>query len=97
MFQIFLIAVQRRSSRALVLPIVSVLTLLGSQIISVEIPLPLQERPGYAAVRLRLKLVLGPVVQARVFPLTVPVLLAVGLPLVLHPPVLKPHLHLLLC
>lgn len=94
MFQIFLIAVQRRSRRALVLPIVCALTLLDCQIISLEIPLPLQERPGYAAVRL--KLVLRPVVKARVFPLAVAVLLAVRLPLVLHPPVLKPHLHLLL-
>lgn len=90
MFQIFLIAVQRRSSRALVLPIVCARTLLDCQIISLEIPLPFQERPSYAALRLKL------VVKARVFPLAVAVLLAVRLPLVLHPPVLKPHLHLLL-
>lgn len=93
MFQIFLIAAQRRDRRALAVPIVPVVT----QGILLEIPLPLQERPGRAAaVRLRLELVLRPVARAGVLPLAVPVLLAVRLPLVLHPPVLKPHFHLLL-
>lgn len=95
MFQIFLTAAQRRDRRALAVPIVPVVT----QGILLEIPLPLQERPGRAAaaaVRLRLELVLRPVARAGVLPLAVPVLLAVRLPLVLHPPVLKPHFHLLL-
>lgn len=96
MFQIFLIAAQRRDRRALAVPIVPVVT----QGILLEIPLPLQERPGRAtaaaAARLRLVLVLRPVARAGVLPLAVPVLLAVRLPLVLHPPVLEPHFHLLL-
>lgn len=96
MFHIFLIAVQMLSGRAMVLAIVRVVTLLGSQIVPVEVALPLQEGPGHAVARPRLKIVLRPVVQAGVFPLHVAVLLAVRLPLVLHAPVLEPHFHLLL-
>lgn len=96
MFQIFLIAVPMGCSQALVLAIVPVL--LRAKMVLLEKPLPLQEgRGGRAVARLRLELVLLLVVQAGVFSLTVSVFLAVGLPLVLHPPVLEPHLHLLLC
>lgn len=97
MFQIFLIAVQMGCGQALVLPIVPVQTLLGSEMVLLEMPLPLQEALGHAAAPLLLELVLRLVVHEGVLPLTVSVLLAVGLPLVLHPPVLEPHLHLLLC
>lgn len=96
MFQIFLMAVGMGCSQALVLAIVPVL--LRAEMVVLEKPLPLQEgRGGHAVAPLRLELVLRLVVQAGVLPLTVPVFLAVGLPLVLHPPVLEPHLHLLLC
>lgn len=97
MFQIFLIAVQKGCAQALALPIVPVQTLLGSELVLLEVPLPLQEGRGHAAARLLLELVLRLVVQAGVFTLTVSVFLAVGLPFMLHPPVLEPHLHLLLC
>lgn len=95
MFQIFLIAARMGCSQALGLAIVPVLV--RAKMVLRELPLPLQEGRGHAVARLLLQLVLLLVVQADVFSLTVSVFLAVGLPLVLHPPVLEPHLHLLLC
>lgn len=95
MFRIFLIAVQMGCIQALVLAIVPVLV--RAKTVLLEMPLPLQEGRGHAVARLLLELVLLLVVQAGVFSLSVSVFLAVGLPLVLHPPVLEPHLHLLLC
>lgn len=94
MFQIFLTAGQMGCSQALVLAIVPVLV--RGEMVLLEMPLPLQEGGGHAVARLLLERVLLLVVQAGVFTLAVPVLLAVALPLVLHPPVLEPHLHLLL-
>lgn len=96
MFHIFLIAAQMLSGSAEIISIVSVLVLLQSQMISLEVAVPPQEATGQAAANLRLQLVLRPVLYTRIFALQVPVLLAVRLSLVLHASILEPHLHLLL-
>lgn len=99
--EIFLVAVQMGRSQALVLAIVPVLVRVKMVCADVLLP-PREGGGGRAAARsllelvLVLVLVLLLVVQAGVFSLAVSVFLAVGLPLVLHPPVLEPHLHLLL-
>lgn len=74
--------------------------LLRERILLKSVPFPLQKGPGDAEGLLKeglLFLVLLRflrVLQAFKFPFAVLVLLALGLPLVLHPPVLKPHFHL---
>lgn len=94
MFQIFVIAVQRRSSKAHGLAIVELLcgaisvVLKGAGISLQQGPAPIIQGG------LVLLVAVDAVLDARPSPLPVVVLLALGLPLVLHASVLEPHFDL---
>lgn len=94
MFQIFVIAVQRRSSKAHGLAIVELLCG-AKRVILKGAGISLQQGPApFVQGAFVLLVAVDAVLGARPFPFPVVVLLALRLPLVLHAPVLEPDFDL---